>query len=86
MASRGKMRGFMENNFDWDKGVMDCRFKITDLMNENLHMQGDTIVIQLAMVERADTQLAKSATFVGELRLKYKHCFEPDNVNNWQWQ
>ena len=38
------------------------------------------------MVERADTQLAKSATFVGELRLKYKHCFESDNVNNWQWQ
>ena len=78
--------GFMQKNFNWEQGRMDCRVNLNDLMNENLHLQGDTILIELYMIERAEVKLRKDATFVGELRFGYKHCFEEENKNQWKWQ
>ena len=65
---------------------MDCRVNLGDLSGENLHLQGDTILIELYMVERADANLRKSATFVGEIRFGYKHCFEEGSKNEWKWK
>ena len=48
-------------------------------------MQGDTLLIQLYMIDepRPITEIKKFATFVGELRVKYKHCLDEENKNNW---
>ena len=62
---------------------MDCKVPLTDMLNENLHMQGDTFLVQLFMIEEPKRELLKSATFVGELRIRYKHCYEENNRNNW---
>ena len=78
--------GFMQKNFNWEQRRMDCRVNLNDLMNENLHLQGDTILIELYMIERAEVKLRKDATFVGELRFGYKHCFEEENKNQWKWR
>ena len=64
---------------------MDCRINLNDLVSENLHLQGDTILIELYMIERAEVSLRKNATFVGELRFGYKHCFEEESKNQWKW-
>ena len=65
---------------------MDFRINLSDLMNENLHLQGDTFLIELYMMEAADVSLRKTATFVGEIRFGYKHCFEEEKRNQWQWK
>ena len=75
--------GFMQKNFSWEEGRMDCKVPLTDMLNENLHMQGDTFLVQLFMIEEPKRELLKSATFVGELRIRYKHCYEENNRNNW---
>ena len=73
--------GFMQKNFSWENNRMDCRINLNDLKSENLHLQGDTILIELYMIERAEVSLRKNATFVGEIRFSYKHCFEAEKKN-----
>ena len=50
-------------------------------------MQGDTFLIQLFMVEGPERERVKSATFVGELRVRWKQCVtDVDAKNQWQHQ
>jgi len=77
--------GFMQKNFSWEEQRMNCKIPITDLLNNNLHMQGDTLLLQLFMIDqpRPKTELKAYATFVGELRIRYKHCLDEESKNNW---
>mmetsp|Transcript_4026 Transcript_4026/g.5360 ORF Transcript_4026/g.5360 Transcript_4026/m.5360 type:complete len:109 (-) Transcript_4026:727-1053(-) len=75
--------GFMTKNFSWEESRMNCKIPITDLLAQNMHLQGDTLLVQLFMIEEPKRELLKSATFIGELRIRYKHCFEEANRNNW---
>ena len=43
--------GFMQKNFSWEEQRMNCKIPITDLLNNNLHMQGDTLLLQLFMID-----------------------------------
>ena len=75
--------GYMTKNFSWEESVMNCKVNMTDLMKENLNMQGDTLHLQFFMIEEAKREFLKNATFVGELRIRYKHCLDEENTNNW---
>lgn len=86
VAHRDVKPGFMQKKFSWETNRMDVRINLNDLMSQNLHLQGDTVLIELYMVEAAESQYRKTATFVGEIRFGYKHCFEPDKKNQWHWK
>jgi len=80
--------GFMTRTFSWEEAVMNKKIPIKDLINQNLHMQGDTMLLQLFMIEEAVAKgdVYKNATFVGELRIRYKHVTDEDKKNNWEHQ
>ena len=86
VAFRRDKSGFMQKNFSWESSRMDLRINLNDYENENLHMQGDTILIELFMIEAPDVKLRKTATSVGEIRFNYKHCFDGDQKNTWLHQ
>ena len=51
-----------------------------------MHACGDTMLLQLYLIERADPALRKKASFVGEVLIKWKHCLDEDTKNKWQHQ
>lgn len=44
------------------------------------------MLLQLFMVEEAKVEFRKSATYVGEVKIKWKHCLDDDKMNDWQFQ
>ena len=86
VAFRTDIYGFIDKKLNWEEGLLNTKINVKDLLNQNLHMQGDTILVQLFCVEEKNIELRKTATFVGEIRVKYKHCFDEDAKNNWQHQ
>lgn len=65
---------------------MDTRINLGDYENGNLHMQGDTLLIELYMVEEPTKARLRTATPVGEIRFNYKDCFYGDAKNTWKHQ
>ena len=37
--------GFFTKNFSWEEGRIDGKIPMLDLLNENLHRQGDTLLL-----------------------------------------
>ena len=77
--------GYITKKFSWETQTLDHKIHILNLIKENLHMQGDTLVLQLFLAQAAVNTAAAmaAATFIGELRFRWKHCLEDANVNNW---
>ena len=81
---------FKRDEEDPKKAEINCRVKVDDLLKENLHACGDTMMLEFYLVERTDKELIKTSaaqkanlSFVGEAVLKWKQCFEEAKVNNW---
>ena len=67
-----------------------CRIKAHDLLDQNLHACGDTMMLELYLVESMDKGLIgtpaaqkQNLSFVGEAVLRWKQCFGEKNINNW---
>ena len=86
VAFQKDMIGFMVKNFNWEEGVMNCRIPVDKLTQQNMHLQGDTFLLKLFMVEKPESVFIKTGTYVGEVRIKWKHCLDEDKMNNWQHQ
>lgn len=76
----------MQKKFSWETGAMETRILLDDFFNDNMHMQGDTFLIQIFVADAATSEGAKNATFIGEFRLKWKTCLDEDKIDNWQWE
>ena len=87
---QGFCKKFVRDENDPKTAMINCRVKVDDLLKENLHACGDIMTLEFYAVERIDKSLIDSTaamkanlSFVGEAVLKWKHCFEEANVNNW---
>ena len=87
---QGFCKNFTRDPADPKTAIINCRVKVDDLLKENLHACGDTMMLELYLVEAREKALIATAaardanlSFVGEAVLRWKHCFEEANVNEW---
>ena len=67
----------------WETQTMDqvITLPLDKMMRSNIHMQGDTILIEFYLAQYANPSSIQTAQYVGQFRLRWKHCMEEENKN-----
>ena len=51
-----------------------------------MHMEGDTILLEIHATDGSDKRASDASTFIGKVKLRWKHCLDEDKMNKWQNQ